>query len=68
MGTESAGNEAGALARPVGRENVKPSKKGDDPNGPSSMPGMTAAEMAETAPSATHDMGMSTFSHQAMLM
>jgi uncharacterized iron-regulated membrane protein len=32
------------------------------------MPGMTAAEMAAMAPSATHDMGMSASAHQAMLM
>jgi uncharacterized iron-regulated membrane protein len=53
---------------PVGGENVKVGETGQDPDEPSSMPGMTAAEMAAMAPSPTPDMGMSPSAHQAMLM
>jgi uncharacterized iron-regulated membrane protein len=53
---------------PVGGEVARKDDVGVDPNGPSSMPGMTAAEMAAMAPSKGHNMGMSASAHQAMLM
>ncbi|QXQ06000.1 PepSY domain-containing protein [Sphingosinicellaceae bacterium] len=57
---------SGAPDWPVGGEAAKAKAGG----GPSSMPGMTAAEMAAMAPSATHTMGMgmSAAAHDAMLM
>ncbi|WP_189338424.1 PepSY-associated TM helix domain-containing protein [Sphingobium sp. SCG-1] len=60
---------------PVGGVVAKANGAESDPIGPSSMPGMTAAEMAAMAPSTphhgggnNHHMGMSDKDHQIMLM
>lgn len=53
---------------PVGGETAKADPAKSDPNGPSSMPGMTAAEMAAMAPSGHHMAGMSDKDHEAMIL
>jgi uncharacterized iron-regulated membrane protein len=56
---------SGTANWPIGGETVK---SGSDPFAPSSMPGMTAAEMAAMSPSTGAQMGMSDSAHQAMLL
>jgi uncharacterized iron-regulated membrane protein len=59
---------AGTPDWPIGGKLAKPGAESTDPSGPSSMPGMTAAEMAAMGPPHDNGMNISDTDHQAMLL